>query len=214
MDFLWVRWFGRELSHRVGWSKRRLHQIGFVEDHEDTPAFGFIHPSQVLRGAHLIPAFAHGKTNIMLPPSVARPVSDNDEDWKFYYVNMFVDRDMFMRYRGGGVGHKVTRSSNRALLEETHAVEPDSEEAELGPPAPVGPLGDEEWVDEPELDEDGDGFDDETYGFGLTESDHGNDEPDNGSDDEGCDGAEDELGAEDGEEPGEDFEGEEGFAPL
>lgn len=87
VDFLWVRWYGRELSFRAGWSERRLHRIGFVEDHEETPAFGFVHPSQVLRGAHLIPAFAHGRTKDLLPPSVIRPVIDNDEDWKFFYVN-------------------------------------------------------------------------------------------------------------------------------
>lgn len=88
VDVLFVRWFGRELSFRGGWSSRRLHRIGFVEDHEDTPAFGFVHPSEVLRGAHLIPAFAHNRTHHLLPPSIARPDSDKDEDWKFFYVNM------------------------------------------------------------------------------------------------------------------------------
>ncbi len=88
VDLLWVRWFGRELSYRGGWSKQRLHRIGFVEDHEDTPAFGFVHPSQVLRGAHFIPAFAHGRTGGLLPPSISRPKRDKDEDWRFFYVNL------------------------------------------------------------------------------------------------------------------------------
>ncbi|KAL0562530.1 hypothetical protein V5O48_019557, partial [Marasmius crinis-equi] len=28
-----------------------------------------------------------------------------EEDWKYYLVNKFVDRDMLMRFRGGAVGH-------------------------------------------------------------------------------------------------------------
>jgi hypothetical protein len=30
----------------------------------------------------------------------------------------FVDRDMFMRYRGGGVGHRGTEGQNRVFLED------------------------------------------------------------------------------------------------
>ena len=113
-----------------------------------------------------------------------------------------------MRYRGGGVGHKITRSSDGVLLKETHTIELEDEEEHLEPP--VGPLAEEEWVDEPD---EGDGFDDEAYGFGLESDREEDDEPDTASDDEESD-VEDELGAEDGEEPGEDIEGEEGFAPL
>src|ERR1700724_836981 len=41
MEFLLVRWFGRNSSkaYRGGWKRKRLHQIGFVDD-EDSPAFG------------------------------------------------------------------------------------------------------------------------------------------------------------------------------
>ncbi|KAF8223514.1 hypothetical protein L208DRAFT_1102319, partial [Tricholoma matsutake] len=53
-------------------------------------------------GVHLIPAFAYGKTDGLLGPSIACPLKDNDQDWQYFYVNMFVDRDMFMRFRGGG----------------------------------------------------------------------------------------------------------------
>ncbi|CUA71948.1 hypothetical protein RSOLAG22IIIB_09961 [Rhizoctonia solani] len=32
--------------------------------------------------------------------------SDNEEsDWNYHYVSQFVDRDMLMRYLGGGIGH-------------------------------------------------------------------------------------------------------------
>ncbi|KAJ3978858.1 hypothetical protein F5890DRAFT_1649135, partial [Lentinula detonsa] len=36
--------------------------------------------------------------------TAARLVGDTD-DWGSFYVNIFVDRDMFMRHAGGGVGH-------------------------------------------------------------------------------------------------------------
>ncbi|KAJ3524830.1 hypothetical protein NM688_g8495 [Phlebia brevispora] len=81
---------------------------GFVND-DDPDAFGFISPDDIIRAAHLIPAFHHGTTDEYLPPSIVRPASDNDEDWVYYYVNIFVDRDMLMRYLGGGIGHRITK---------------------------------------------------------------------------------------------------------
>ena len=87
MEFLFVRWFGRDLKHRAGWRHRRLNRIGFVEGDDDAP-FGFLDPQEVIRGVHLIPAFHYGRTREMLAPSrIARPDSDQDEDWKYFYVN-------------------------------------------------------------------------------------------------------------------------------
>ncbi|KAJ7077570.1 hypothetical protein C8R44DRAFT_911496, partial [Mycena epipterygia] len=57
----------------------------------------------VIRGAHIIPAFAWGKTKELLAHGSVE--TTDEEDWQYYYVNFFVDRDMYMRYRGGGVGH-------------------------------------------------------------------------------------------------------------
>ena len=86
IDFLWVRWFGRDLSYSAGWTARRLYRIGFVSG---DGAFGFVDPADVICGVHLIPAFAHGATNELLGPSIARhSASDSDEDWRYYYVNM------------------------------------------------------------------------------------------------------------------------------
>ncbi|KAF7356030.1 GLOBIN domain-containing protein [Mycena venus] len=59
-------------------------------------------------GTHIIPAFAHGQTSDLLPKSIARRPEDKDQDYNYYYVNFFVDRDMFMRYFDKGVGHRVT----------------------------------------------------------------------------------------------------------
>jgi hypothetical protein len=122
MEFLWVRWFGIVEGHRYGAKASRLPKIGFIQDTDET-AFGFLDPSLVIRACHLIPAFADGRTQELLtiPTSVGRPIGETD-DWVAFYVMMYVilwpllhplvklpssfaDRDMYMRYLGGGVGH-------------------------------------------------------------------------------------------------------------
>jgi len=88
LEFLWVRWFGRAPEHRSGPVVARLPKIGFVED-ADELAFGFLDPSLVIRGCHLVPAFSDGKTNNLLRTihTVARPPNEMD-DWVNFYVNM------------------------------------------------------------------------------------------------------------------------------
>lgn len=46
-------------------------------------------------------------------------------------IPRFADRDLFMRYRGGGVGHLATRQCNKTLLADEHTLlaEPDDEPA-------------------------------------------------------------------------------------
>ncbi|PPR02756.1 hypothetical protein CVT24_002089 [Panaeolus cyanescens] len=123
MHFLWIRWYGMEPSRRYkyGWKARRLPRIGFVEDSNDenhSPSFGFIDPASVIRAVHLIPAFSHSFTDDLLGPSPLARAYDGDDttDWNFFYVNIFADRDMMMRYRGGGVGHTSTRSATDRFL--------------------------------------------------------------------------------------------------
>jgi hypothetical protein len=87
MDVLWVRWFGLDTDARGGWTKKRLHGISFIPCDEPGP-FGFLDPAQVVRGVHLIPNFHRGRTDSRLPRSIARPASDEDEDWDSFYVNM------------------------------------------------------------------------------------------------------------------------------
>jgi hypothetical protein len=96
LEFLWVRWFGKDPEHSGGFKARRLHRVGFVPDDPiDTKdptrasgAFGFVDPANIVRGVHLIPAFAHGRTDELLAPSIVRPGKDHDEDWQYFYVNM------------------------------------------------------------------------------------------------------------------------------
>lgn len=87
MDFLWVRWYGRDRKHPSGWKAKHLPRIGFINSgSDDTMPFGFLDPTDVIRGCHLIPAFHHGRPDELFPPSIAR----YKEDWDYYYVNMYV----------------------------------------------------------------------------------------------------------------------------
>jgi hypothetical protein len=89
MEFLWVRWFGRDLTHKAGFKAKRLHCVGFLpSDHLD--AFGFLDPNEVIRGAHLVPSFHHGRTSHLLAPSIARQEGEKDEDWIYYYIALYV----------------------------------------------------------------------------------------------------------------------------
>jgi hypothetical protein len=89
MEFLWIRWFGVEQNYIAGSHVARLPKIGFVPD-TDEDAFGFLDPSLVLRGCHLVPAFAAGRTNNLLRTvslTAARHPEETD-DWANYYVIM------------------------------------------------------------------------------------------------------------------------------
>ncbi|KAI0349974.1 hypothetical protein OH77DRAFT_1499288 [Trametes cingulata] len=115
-----VRWFALDPLEPGGFPCKRLHRLQFVKEadsdsHElEGPgaAFSFVDPRDVIRGIHLIPAFAHKHTDELLGRSEATRVGpeysdDPDMDFRYYYVNMFADRDIFLRYHGGGIGHAL-----------------------------------------------------------------------------------------------------------
>jgi len=90
MEFLFVRWFGRDLSPKAGWKTKRLLRLGFVPGNDET-AFGFVDPAQVIRSVHLIPAFAWGHTDKHLSGQksvIARGINKPEDDWQLYYVGM------------------------------------------------------------------------------------------------------------------------------
>lgn len=97
LKFLWVRWFDCDLDCDSGWNTHHLNCIGFVADGPIDPndpmgasgVFTFIDPAEVIWGVHLIPAFTHGKMSKLLEPSIACPQKDNDEDWQYFYINMY-----------------------------------------------------------------------------------------------------------------------------
>lgn len=66
----------------------RLPKVAFVEE-SDSDAFGFLDPRQVVRGVHLIPAFASGRgtSSLHYGKSLARPGGGLD-DWEEHYVGM------------------------------------------------------------------------------------------------------------------------------
>ena len=132
LDVLFVRWFTLDESAPGGFTAKRLHRLEFARDSEQQPAFGFVDPTDVIRGSHIIPAFAYGLTSELLGPSIVRDIagklegSDADKDYCYQYINWwvpsvtftdvkanycasFVDRDMFMRYFSGGIGHRGSR---------------------------------------------------------------------------------------------------------
>ncbi|KAF8675505.1 hypothetical protein AX14_005100, partial [Amanita brunnescens Koide BX004] len=119
MDFLWVRWFGRDMGLRAGWKSQCLHRIGFISSPDPT-AYGFLDPALIIQSVHLILAFNLGRTSAYLTTPVIRPAEEKYSEWRQYYINMFVDRDMFMRFRGGGVGHKSTREATDLFLPDRH----------------------------------------------------------------------------------------------
>ncbi|RDX43849.1 hypothetical protein OH76DRAFT_1300052, partial [Lentinus brumalis] len=90
-----------------GFKAKRHPRVGFVP-HDDGIPFGFLDPTVVIRGSHIIPLPSFDHTPGLLPPSIARHGQNvyekpeyHDQDYQYYMVNMFVDRDMLMRYLGG-----------------------------------------------------------------------------------------------------------------
>jgi hypothetical protein len=88
IEVLYVRWMALLTDHQSGMSYARLPKVAFVEDC-DRDAFGFLDPGQVIRSAHLIPAFVShcGTTSLRHGESFARQSGELD-DWEAYYVNM------------------------------------------------------------------------------------------------------------------------------
>lgn len=97
----------------------------------------FLDPAQAIRGAHLIPTFAEGRSSALLPArkSAARILNPNEEDdWLNFdgcvtCFCSFVDRDMFTRYLGQGVGHQ--RYGKRQEVEIEMGAEGNDESEEI-----------------------------------------------------------------------------------
>ena len=86
MDFLWVHWYGRDMTHRSGWRARRLPRIGLLEEGHPE-AFGFLDPNDVLRASHLIPSFKFDYRGMVAMPmglSISRPY----KNWVYFYVDL------------------------------------------------------------------------------------------------------------------------------
>ncbi|EJF58029.1 hypothetical protein DICSQDRAFT_68030, partial [Dichomitus squalens LYAD-421 SS1] len=95
INFVWVRWFERDLAYSSGFQHRRLPRLQFMDANDpDNVPFGFVDPDDIIQLTYLIPAFEHGGTTDLLGPSkLARRLKDDgddDDDWRYFYVCMYV----------------------------------------------------------------------------------------------------------------------------
>ncbi|QRW23996.1 Maltodextrin phosphorylase [Rhizoctonia solani] len=104
-----IRFHQDHTARQGGWDAYWLDHISYkpcCTDQDILDSFDFVHPSNIIRAIHLIPDFQSGPSNKLL--NFAKLIAHDSEehwDWKHYYVNRFVDRDILMRYLGGGIGH-------------------------------------------------------------------------------------------------------------
>lgn len=85
VEFLWVQWYRLDSSFKAGFQHRRLHRLELIPIH-DPSACGFVDPDDVIRGAHIIPAFAHGLAMHSEVPLESLPIQEFTA-WKYFYVN-------------------------------------------------------------------------------------------------------------------------------
>jgi hypothetical protein len=83
-EFLWVRWYKNSGVVRNGWLDQKLDRIRFPPM-ADPDSFGFVDPSDVLRGCHVIPAFSRGK--LYSDGKGMSTCARDSGDWAEYYVN-------------------------------------------------------------------------------------------------------------------------------
>ncbi|KAG1793327.1 uncharacterized protein HD556DRAFT_1479428 [Suillus plorans] len=102
MEILFVRWFDPVQHHHSGIKAARLPKVAFVPEINDS-AFSFVDPASVVCGVHLILAFADGRVQSTLQQKSVGCIRREDDEWTSYYVNIFVDCDMFIRFTSTGV---------------------------------------------------------------------------------------------------------------
>ncbi|KAK1216596.1 hypothetical protein PQX77_020770 [Marasmius sp. AFHP31] len=177
VEFLWVRWYELDTTHRHGWKAKRFPKVRFLPA-SDPQAFGFVDPGAVLRGAYLEPAFNDGFVRVeettgdfLGADSICRLYHTYQDgkldveygDWRAYYVDLFGDRDLFMRHRGGGVGHSTRAFTVDLEREATEYDKPlpvyNEESGEMLQDVPEDPEGEEE--EDEETGEDGDDEDED-----------------------------------------------------
>lgn len=84
MEFLWVRWYEVVGKGNSGWEHSKLDRLRFPPVTQND-AFGFVDPSEVIRGCHVIPRFMLGRRY-----SNGQGISysgKDSEDWVEYYIN-------------------------------------------------------------------------------------------------------------------------------
>ncbi|KAJ2912731.1 hypothetical protein MD484_g7681, partial [Candolleomyces efflorescens] len=121
IEFLWVRWYQVSPAPVTDLELDRAELLPL--SHPESLAF--IDPNEVLRACHIIPCFRSGKR---YPDGIGTSkIAEDGTDWNQYFINRFVDRDMFMRYEWGlAVGHLYTHrdavAAYRDIVEKSNAV--------------------------------------------------------------------------------------------
>lgn len=83
LNFLWVRWYEVVNAPSEDLKSPRLGSLRFRPMNEEN-AFGFVDPKDVLRGCHIIPAFAKGKRHED-GVGISRCARDG-KDYQEYYI--------------------------------------------------------------------------------------------------------------------------------
>ena len=83
LDFLWVQWFEVVASTHGDSFHSALEAVQFPPMTR-TESFGFVDPKDVLRGCHMLPAFAKGLRHPN-GAGISRCAKDN-QDYNLYYV--------------------------------------------------------------------------------------------------------------------------------
>ncbi|KAG2059465.1 hypothetical protein BDR06DRAFT_979974 [Suillus hirtellus] len=150
IDFLWVRWYQ---YMDEGLSRCPSLDCVCFPPMAEPDVFGSVDPNDVLRCCHVILQFSQHLQH--LDGKGVSHCTQDQLDWKFYYINCFVDCDMFMQYQWGlGVRHTYMHTStNRDLdADTTSAIFEDLEEEEVNLDPDQGLLSD--LALESDLDED------------------------------------------------------------
>ncbi|KAL0563085.1 hypothetical protein V5O48_018991, partial [Marasmius crinis-equi] len=151
VPFLWVRWVGLDTKYVLGPAAKRLPCVGFMGGPD---AFGFLDPEYVLFAAHLIPAFAYSHHEDLLGPSIACQPREEDSDWDLFYVNIFVDRDMFTHYiHGIAVGHYHIHVAKRQECQDSSSDNDEPRFSSNNAPAALPDSEDDEEMSDVENDE-------------------------------------------------------------
>ncbi|KAG8698606.1 hypothetical protein FRC12_008574 [Ceratobasidium sp. 428] len=185
MDFLWVRWLDYDEDTPGSWELGRLDRVHYARYRSDIQlqdAFGFVDPRHIIRACHLIPDFSSGH----IEDSVSLICDDDKGDWKHHYVGRFIDRDMVMRYVGGGVGHFDQHTPAEAptnySLDDTEAEDMEVEPNEYDEANQTEELGND---DEQSVSGEAVHFEDDDAGYSGSEDDSdGTDDDDDATDEE------------------------------
>lgn len=87
VQFLWVCWYElNPLGAGSGWKDATLDWLRFPLMANDD-SFGFLDPADVIRAAHIIPAFSTGKR--YKDEKGISPCVIDSEDWKSYYIGRY-----------------------------------------------------------------------------------------------------------------------------